>query len=452
MKAEPRRILIVEDDEGMAFFLKEAFLREGFDVYVTSNGTDALRILEEREPDLAILDVRLPGMDGLELMDRISVENPNIPCIVITAFGSKDVALEAIERGAYDYLTKPIDLHELRIITRRAMERKRLLDELRDLKKSISSHGFSPEIIGESEGMKKVYELIERVAEVDVNVLICGESGTGKELVARAIHGRSKRKDKPLIIVNCAAIPEGLLETELFGHEKGAFTGASSRRIGKFELADGGTIFLDEVGDMSMPLQAKILRVLQSRDFERVGGTRTIKVDVRVISATNRDLKEMVERGEFRKDLYYRLNVVQIDIPPLRERKEDIPLLVKHFIENFSAKIGKDIRGVSPKAMELLISYNWPGNVRELEHVVQRAMVVERGNTITEASLPPEIRDAERGAPLSELIKGSLEEIEVKAIKRALESAEGNKSIAARILGISRKTLFNKMRKYGMKG
>jgi DNA-binding NtrC family response regulator len=447
----PGRVLIVEDDEGMAFFLREAFLREGYDVDVAAGGADAIQILEEKGADVAVIDIRLPGMDGLELMERISAKDRTIPCIVITAFGSKEVALDAIERGAYDYLTKPIDLHELRIITRRAMERKRLLDELRDLKESISSHGFFPEIVGESEGMRTVYDLIERVAEVDVNVLICGESGTGKELVARAIHRRSRRKERPLIIVNCAAIPEGLLETELFGHEKGAFTGASSKRMGKFELADGGTIFLDEVGDMSMPLQAKILRVLQSKEFERVGGTRTIKVDVRVISATNKDLKKMVERGEFRKDLYYRLNVVQIDIPPLRNRKEDIPLLVDHFIRNFSEQMGKEIKGISPRAMEFLLSYNWPGNVRELEHVIQRAIVLEKGDTITDASLPPEIREAKEPHSLSELIKGSLGEMEARAIKAALESAGGNRSVAAKILGVSRKTLFNKMRKYGIR-
>ncbi|RPJ79775.1 MAG: sigma-54-dependent Fis family transcriptional regulator, partial [Acidobacteria bacterium] len=386
------QILVVDDDEQMQFFLREALLRQGYGVTVRSSAEDGLSALRCGAFDLLLIDVRLPGMSGLVAVDEALRIDPHIPIIVVTAHASRDGAIEAIRRGAYDYFTKPFRLEEMEIVIRRAVEKRRLLLEIDRLRGEIAGCAPRGRLVTSSQAMRGVLHLVARAAPTDSTVLIVGESGTGKELIAETIHERSPRRDRPFIKLNCAAIPEALLESELFGYEKGAFTGALSRKPGKFEIADEGTILLDEIGDMSTATQSKILRLLQEQEFERVGGTQTVAVNVRIIASTNKDLPRAVKEGRFRDDLYFRLNVVTIPVPPLRERREEIRELVEHFLAATNARLGRAIRAVSEEAMAALLEYDWPGNVRELRNAIERAAVVADGDLITLGVLPPAIQ------------------------------------------------------------
>ncbi len=464
MKLKKYTILIADDEENVRSLLKEILSEEDYSVIEVDNGKKAVDATLKSYPDCILLDVRMPVMDGMEAFLKIREIAPDLPVIFLTAYGSSDIAIKAMKKGAYDYLTKPFDIDELKIKVRKAIE----LKELSSNVKSIGSGKTykQDEIVGESQKMQEVYKAIGRVADSDATVLIRGESGTGKELVARAIYLHSERRGKPFIVVNCAAIPENLLESELFGHEKGAFTDAIARHIGKFEQAKDGTIFLDEIGDMGLTLQAKLLRILQEKTFERVGGHETLVSNARVLAATNRNLEQLVAEGRFRGDLYYRLNVVTITIPPLRERKEDIPLLVNHFISKYSRKYGKVVQGVSQEVMKIFMDYDWPGNVRELENTIARGVIITSAPLILEEHLPPalikwyknkennntekeketKIKDPDGGnlIPLPEAIA----KLEREMIIKALKKSNGNKTKAAKLLGISRKSLFNKIRDY----
>jgi len=455
------RILVVEDDASMGFFLSEAMRKEGYQVDVVASGEEALERIAQDLFHLVILDLKLPSMDGMEVLANIKMTNPEMAVIMITAHGSKDIAIEAIRKGAYDYFTKPFDIKEMRVVVKRALERGYLQDELRQLRETVEKRRGFYNIVGNSKGMRDVFDMAETVFDNDVTVLITGESGTGKELIAEAIHYNSPRRAKPLVKFNCVAIPETLLESELFGYEKGAFTGATRQKPGKFELANYGTFLLDEIGDMTLATQAKLLRVLQEREVERVGGVKPIKVDVRIIASTNHDLAQLVREQRFREDLYFRLNVLPIHIPPLRERREDIPLLVDHFINLSTTKLHKDVERFSDDAMDLLINYSWPGNVRELENVVQRAVILSKERVIQEWSLPPDIRRQSKEAffdlekleadlPLNEKVEMLVAEAEKRLILQALDKVEWKRERAASLLRISLKTLYNKMNKYGL--
>ena len=455
------RILVVEDDASMGFFLSEAMSKEGYGVDVVASGEEALERIAQDQFNLVILDLKLPSMDGMEVLANMKMTNPELVVIMITAHGSKDTAMEAIRKGAYDYFTKPLDINEMRVVVRRALERGYLQDEIRQLRETVEKRRGFYNIVGNTKAMRDVFDMTETVFDNDVTVLITGESGTGKELIAEAIHYNSPRRAKPFIKLNCVAIPETLLESELFGYEKGAFTGATRQKPGKFELANHGTLLLDEIGDMSLATQAKLLRVLQEREVERVGGVNPIKIDVRIIASTNQDLSQLAGEGRFREDLYFRLNVLPIHIPPLRERREDIPLLVDHFISLFKTKFQTDIDRFSDDAMDLLINYGWPGNVRELENVIQRATILSKERVIQEWSLPPEIRGQRRESffdmgkldtslPLNEKVEMVVVEVEKGLITQALEEVGWKREKAASLLGISLKTLYNKMNKYGL--
>jgi DNA-binding NtrC family response regulator len=455
------RILVVEDDASMGFFLSEAMRKEGYWVDVVASGEEALERIAQDRFNVVILDLKLPSMDGMEVLANIKATNPEMSVIMITAHGSKDIAIEAIRKGAYDYFTKPLDINEMRVVVKRALEREYLQDELRQLRETVEKRRGFHNIVGNSKGMREVFDIAETVFENDITVLITGESGTGKELIAEAIHYNSPRRAKPFVKLNCVAIPETLLESELFGYEKGAFTGATRQKLGKIELANQGTILLDEIGDMSLATQAKLLRVLQEKEVERVGGVKPIKVDVRIIASTNQDLSQLVREKCFREDLYFRLNVLPIHMPPLRERSEDIPLLVDHFISLSKAKFHKDIEGFSEDAMNLLINYVWPGNVRELENVVQRAIILAKERAIEEWSLPPEIRrqrkegyfdmeKLETDLPLNDKVEMIVAEVEKKLIIQALDTVGWKREEAASLLGTSLKTLYNKMKRYGL--
>jgi DNA-binding NtrC family response regulator len=454
-------ILIVEDDASMSFFLSEAMRKEGYHVDAVASGEEALERISQERFNLVILDLRLPSMDGMEVLANIKATNPEMSVIMITAHGSKDIAIEAIRKGAYDYFTKPLDINEMRVVVRRALEREHLQDELRQLRETVEKRRGFHNIVGASRGMREVFDIVETVFDNDITVLITGESGTGKELIAEAIHYNSPRRAKPLVKLNCVAIPETLLESELFGYEKGAFTGATRQKPGKFELANHGTLLLDEIGDMSLTTQAKLLRVLQEREVERVGGVKPISVDVRIIASTNQDLAQLVREQRFREDLYFRLNVLPIHIPPLRERREDISLLVDHFTSLSRTKLHKDIEGFSEEAMDFLMNYSWPGNVRELENVVQRAIILAKDRIIQDWNLPPEIRQQVKEAffdlkkfegdrPLGEKVEMIVAEIEEKLILQALDKVGWKREQAASLLRISPKTLYNKMNKYGL--
>ena len=455
------RILVVEDDASMGFFLSEAMRKEGYQVDIVVSGEEALERIAQDLFHLVILDLKLPSMDGMEVLANIKMTNPELVVIMITAHGSKNIAIEAIRKGAYDYFTKPFDINEMRVVVKRALERGYLQDELRQLKERVEKRRGFYNIVGNSKGMRDVFDMAETVFDNDVTVLITGESGTGKELIAEAIHYNSPRRAKPFVKLNCVAIPETLLESELFGYEKGAFTGATRQKPGKFEVANHGTFLLDEIGDMSMATQAKLLRVLQEREVERVGGVKPIKVDVRIIASTNHDLAQLVREQRFREDLYFRLNVLPIHIPPLRERREDIPLLMDHFINLSTTKLHKDVERFSDDAMDLLINYSWPGNVRELENVVQRAVILSKERVIQEWSLPPDIRKQsketffdleklEKDLPLNEKVEMVVAEVEKRLIIQALDKVEWKREKAASLLEISLKTLYNKMNKYGL--
>jgi len=450
------RILVVDDEPGMRSLLSKALGREGYAVSAFEKGEDALVSVYEGEYDLAVLDIQMPGMDGIELLKKLRDRDPELNVVMITAYGSIQSAIDAMRLGAYDYLTKPFEMEEIKLVVEKALEHERLLSENRLWREELSHNYRFTGIIGKSPKMDEVYDLVERVAASNASVLIEGESGTGKELIARSIHYNGKRAERPLVALNCAALAEGVLESELFGHEKGSFTGAIKRKIGRFEMADKGTLFLDEIGDIPVPTQIKLLRVLQEHELERVGGEKTIKVDVRIIAATNRDLMAAVREGRFREDLYYRLNVVNILIPPLRERREDIPELAAHFLKKFAKASGKRITGIEAAAMDALVRYEWPGNVRELENIIERAVVLENRGTVGLSSLPMNIT-GETGASSGISIPAGggnltevLEDIERQLIIKALDDNKGSQTAAASSLGLKRSTLRYKLEKYGL--
>ncbi|RLE10159.1 sigma-54-dependent Fis family transcriptional regulator [Candidatus Aerophobetes bacterium] len=442
------KILVVDDEPLVRNFLKEVLEAEDYEVLTTEDGLSALKEVERGGIDLVITDVRMPKMNGIELLKEVKKRSPSTLVVVITAYGTIENAVEAMKNGACDYITKPLSPEQIKLAIQKASQHKNLLNENRYLRSEVSQRYNFEQLIGRSPQMRRVYEMIDRVAPTNATVLIQGESGTGKELVARAIHYRSPRKDKPFVKVNCAALPEDLLESELFGHERGAFTGAVSKREGRFELADRGTLLLDEISETSPAFQAKLLRVLQEQEFERVGGSKTIKVDVRVIATTNKDLKQAIREGKFREDLYYRLNVLPIYLPPLRERKEDIPLLVQHFLEKYSRQNGLRIKSLSKKCLDMMMQYEWPGNVRELENVIERAVVMSEGETIFPENISLSSPVQKMGLSFPEEI--TLEEMEKRLILHTLQRTGGNRTEAAKILGISVRTVRNKLKKYGM--
>ncbi|HOJ65258.1 MAG TPA: sigma-54 dependent transcriptional regulator [Spirochaetota bacterium] len=441
-------ILIVDDEKNIRDGLKIALLRDGYNVFLASDGLEALEILKEEDIDVVITDLKMPNLDGDALMKRIIKEYFNIPVIILTGHGTVENAVQAMRDGAYDFLTKPLNLDKLSLIVSRAVSQRRLIIENRNLQLKIDSLGKG-QVIGKSGKMAKIYEIVENVAPTKASVLIQGENGVGKELIANMIYELSNRKDKPFIKVHCAALAESLLESELFGHEKGAFTGAIKTKKGRFELADGGTLFLDEIGEISPQIQVKLLRVLQERSFERVGGEETISVDVRIISATNKDLKDLVEHGKFREDLYYRLNVVQLNIPPLRERREDIPLFISKFITDFSKENNKVIKDITARARACLYNYSWPGNIRELRNVIESAVVLCKNGVIDVDDLPPHIVNEEESLNILKIeLPTTMKNIEKKAIISTLRITNGNKSKAAELLDLNRKTLHTKIAEY----
>jgi two-component system, NtrC family, response regulator AtoC len=451
-------ILAVDDDPQMQFFLKEALERQHYAVTVKGTAEDALSALKGSKFDLILMDVRLPGMSGLDAVHEIQKLDYRTPIIVMTAHGTRDTALEAVRHGAYDYFTKPFKLDEMEIIIRRALEKKRLMGEVERLREQLASAGRRGRIVGSSRAMEEVLRLIDRVGPTDSTVLILGESGTGKELIAEAVHENSTRDAKPFVKLNCAAIPEALLESELFGHEKGSFTGAVGRKLGKFEQADGGTLLLGEIGDMTLATQAKILRALQEREFQRVGGTQTIKVNVRILASTNKDLERAVKEGTFRDDLYFRLNVVTINVPPLRERREEVPELADHFLAEANTRLNRSITRLAPDTLAALMEYGWPGNVRELRNMIERAVVVNDGDVLTLSSFPPPIRPAELPAGAAgqgrwdTLQSLSLDErvaqIERAFVIDALARAGGVQAAAARLLGVTERSVWHLVKKH----
>jgi len=444
-------VLLVDDKPNNLEVLAALLSPEGYEVRVARSGEAALAEVRAVLPDVIITDLKMPKMDGLEFFRAVRAID-DIPTIFITAFGTVESAVSAMKSGAYDYLTKPLDHEKLKLLVRRALDQRRITRENRDLKAALRTRQAFSQIVGTSAKMQRLLALVRTIAPSGSSVLLHGDSGTGKELVARAIHETSPRRDHRLAVVSCSALSESLLESELFGHEKGAFTGASARKRGWFEVADGGTLFLDEVGEMSPRLQAKLLRVLQEKAFERVGGTDPIHVDFRLVSATNRDLKADVAAGRFREDLYYRLSVISLKIPALRERREDIPLLVSHFVKACSQREGKHIGSVSPEAMERLVQYPWPGNVRELEHAVERAVVVASGDRLTLDMFPEEIQDWSLDGRSREHSpeEFTLEEMERFLIEKTLARTGGNISQASRLLHIHRRSIYNRLKKYGL--
>jgi len=466
------RILIADDEDSLRWVLEKGLRGVGYDVTSVKDGEEAVRVFEAQPFDLVFLDVRMPGLDGLTALERIRDLRPDVYVIVMTAHGSMDTAIKAMQRGAYDYLNKPFDLDEVLLLSERALAASRLTQEVARLRTGLAEVREFSALIGRHPRMQDVYKTIGRIAGTDVTVLLRGESGTGKELVARAIHHYSRRSGRPFVAVSCAAIPGTLLESEMFGHERGAFTDAKERRLGKFELAHGGTLYLDEIGDMPVDLQTKLLRALQERTIERVGGHESIAIDVRVLAATNRDLEALMKEGRFREDLYYRLNVVTVNLPPLRERRRDIPLLVEHFLAKHVEELGE--RGVAPEALDRLVGYDWPGNVRELENVVQRAMVMATAGVILPEHLPIGPVSAAASvavdATLEEIIERKLMEcvrglrerssanlydlvvglVEKPLLRAVLRETSGNQVRAAQILGINRNTLRKKLTEHGI--
>lgn len=448
-------ILVVDDDQAHRGMLRTMLRSWGYAVSEAADGDEALNLVRERAFDAVLTDVRMARMDGIHTLKSVLEYNPALPVVLMTAYSSVETAVEALRLGAYDYLVKPLDFEILRHTLWQAIEHSRLSVENRELRRQLSEAAARPGILGRSPAMLAMQETIATVAPTEATVLITGESGTGKELVARALHSGSARADKPMVTVNCAALAENLLESELFGHEKGSFTGADRRREGRFVQANGGTLFLDEIGEMPLPLQAKLLRALQEGEVQRVGSDAPLTVDVRVLAATNRDLREEVARRRFREDLYFRLNVISLEVPPLRDRGEDIPVLAAHFLERFAGRNRKSIRGFSPQAVDSLLRYAWPGNVRELENAVERAVILCNGDLITRRELPAAITEAASPEEASSAAVGALaglplDELERRAIGETLRCTGDNKSEAARQLGITRATLHNKLRKYGL--
>jgi len=444
-------ILVVDDDLAHRMMLKKLLGGWGYKVYEADDGSGAIEKVREASFDLILMDIRMLNISGIEALEQIKIINPAIPVIIMTAYASVETAVTALKKGAYDYLTKPLDFDELRIAIGRATEHNRLKKENEYLKVRLGEQFDRQNLIGQSPSMIKLLDTVAQVAATEATILITGESGTGKEVIANAIHYNSFRKDAPFIKINCAALTETLLESELFGHEKGAFTGADRRREGKFRQAEGGSLFLDEVSEMSPAMQVKLLRVLQERELTRVGGAEVIKVNVRLIAASNKDLKKEMEKSRFREDLFYRLNVIALNVPPLRERKEDIPILAQHFLEQFVAQNSKKIKGFTPQAMEKLLNYSWPGNIRELMNAIERAVVLSRKEYLDAEELVLMTTDNSVDAKTAQnrlLENLPLEEVEKMTILEALATSAGNKSEAARRLGITRKTLRKKLEKY----
>jgi len=458
MIGDKKQILIADDEPNLRRVLGAQLARDGHDVHLVADGGEALGVLRDNHIDLLICDLKMPVLDGMGLMRQALANHPHLPVIMITAHGTVDNAVEALKTGAFDYITKPFDQGELRLIVRKALRTQDL--SAKDATSAHPGDNCRYGIIGQSTAIGEVYSVIERVADSPTTVLVTGESGTGKELVARALHESSTRKDRPFIKVNCAAIPRELIESEFFGHERGAFTGAVASKPGRFELASGGTLFLDEIGSIPLETQVKLLRALQEAEFERVGGVRTLKVDVRLVAATNTDLKRQIEEGTFREDLFYRLNVVGVRLPALRERVGDIPLLVEHFIEKYNQRLGKRLQGMSNEALSLLSAYGWPGNVRELENVMERAVLFADDERISAEHLPGEllnlrvpsaeaVNEAEVG--LKEQVRAAVSQLERQLIQRALEQMNGNVTHTARVLKLSRKGLQLKMKELGLR-
>ncbi len=448
-------VLVVDDEKNYLVVLEDLLEEEGYDVLTAGSGTEALDILERHAVDAVLSDIKMPGMSGIDLLDGIQDVDPDLPVILMTAYAEVDQAVDAMKKGALDHIQKPFDNSEIKRVVSRAVEKRSLVKNIRFLQSELGT--LWGEIVGQSEPMRELLNVARRIADTPTTVLISGESGTGKELIARGLHKASSRSGSPFVSMNCAAVPETLLESELFGYEKGAFTGATSMRQGKFEFADGGTVFLDEVGDMPLSLQAKLLRVLQQQEFQRVGGNKEIRVDVRIIAATNKDLKDEVDTGTFREDLYFRLNVVHLQVPPLRDRKDDIPFLVAHFLDKYREKLGRPVTDVDPEVMSSFYRYRWPGNVRELENVVQRALVLCKGKTLCLEDLPSDLKETSESdddpgkfLALGKGLAETLDAIEETMIKQALKNGNYVQAKAARALGISRSNLQYKMKKYGI--
>ena len=452
-------ILVVDDEKSMCDFLEIMLNKEGYEVTSTTSGEQALELLDNNLYSMVLTDVKMPGVDGFEVLRKTKEVSPDTVVIMITAYGSPEGAVTAIKEGAYDYITKPFRVEEVKLTIKKSLERSTLIKENIRLRQAVEDRYKFWNLIGKSPKMQRVYELVEKVSQTKANVLITGESGTGKELVAKAVHFNSARKDRSFVTLNCGAIPENLLESELFGHMKGSFTGAIANKRGLLEMAEGGTLFMDEIGELPLPLQVKLLRVIQEREFKRVGGIEDIKVDVRIISASNQDLQLKVAHGSFREDLFYRLNVIQIKIPPLRERKEDIPLLVNHFVRKYSADTGKEIEGISPEALELLLGYNFAGNVRELENMIERSITLETTPMIADRhirsylnermiskGIPPTLEIPEEGMDLNKVV----EDLEKAFILKALEQTDGVKKKAAEILGMNFRAMRYKLAKYDL--
>ncbi len=444
MVRDKARLLIVDDEPIVRDSLGKWFREEGYEIGTAESANEALTRLAEHPWDLALVDIKMPGTDGIELQRRLHEINPELTVIIMTGYASVETAVEALKNGAYDYITKPFDPDDVAHLVRNALSHRHAERENVRLRETVAEVARPAELIGQSAAMQRVFEAIETVGPTDATALIIGESGTGKELVARAVHMASARKYHPLVVIHCGALTETLLESELFGHEKGAFTGAQYRKKGKFEIAEGGTVFLDEIGDISLKTQTDLLRVLQEREITRVGGNQPLKVDFRCVAATNKNLETLIEEGKFRPDLFYRLNVFRIELPPLRDRREDIPLLVDHFVRKFSLAMSKKITSVSPRAMQILQEHAWPGNVRELENAVERAMVVAQ---------EPELREQDFTLKLQHNgAEGrTLDEMERAHILRVLEECSGNQTRAAQVLDIDRVTLYNKLKRYGWK-
>jgi two-component system response regulator HydG len=446
-------VLVVDDDKSMCELLADGLSERGFTPTFRTSADEALALLATQDFDVIITDLRMPGLKGTDFCARCALNRPDTPVVLMTAFGNLETAVEAIRAGAYDYLKKPLELDELALVLERATKHRALREEVKRLRRAVEESRCFDEVVGASPAMKRVYDVLERIADSDATVLVTGETGTGKEIVARALHARGHRKAAPFVAINCGAIPEPLLESELFGHVKGAFTDAHSTRPGLFVQANGGTVFLDEIGEMPREMQVKLLRALQERRTRPVGGDAEVELDVRVIAATNRDLEAAVRGGSFREDLYYRLNVINIALPPLRARGNDVLLLAQKFLEQLAARAGKKVTGISTGAAEKLLAYAWPGNVRELQNCMERAVALTRFEQITPDDLPEKVRDYRRSHVIvasddpSELVP--MEIVERRYVLRVLEAVGGNKSVAARILGFDRKTLYRKLELYG---